>query len=69
LKNSNSGPRGGGGLLRWDLLVIETTPQVFKKIKQVEKGVLMKSLFLNTGAKIKEKEKGVSEEIKQGMFS
>jgi hypothetical protein len=35
----------------------------------VEKGVLMKSLFLNRGAKIKEKEKGVSEEIEQGRFS
>jgi hypothetical protein len=29
----------------------------------------VKSLFLNKGAKIKEKEKGVSEEIKQGRFS
>jgi hypothetical protein len=29
----------------------------------------MKSLFLNREAKIKEKEKGVSEEIKQGRFS
>jgi hypothetical protein len=29
----------------------------------------MKSLFLNGEAKIKEKETGVSEEIKQGRFS
>jgi hypothetical protein len=29
----------------------------------------MKSLFLNKEAKIKRKEKGVNEEIKQGRFS
>jgi hypothetical protein len=32
------GPKGGGGVLRWDLQVIETTPQVFKNFKQVEEG-------------------------------
>jgi hypothetical protein len=32
-----SGPRGGGGLLRSDLLVVETILQVFRIFKQVEK--------------------------------
>jgi hypothetical protein len=31
------GPRGGGGLLRSDLQVVETILQVFRIFKQVEK--------------------------------
>jgi hypothetical protein len=37
LKNSKSGPSGGGGLLRCDLQAVETILQVFRIFKQVEK--------------------------------
>jgi hypothetical protein len=38
--------------------VVETILQVFRIFKQVGKEVLVKPLFLNIGARIKEKEKG-----------
>jgi hypothetical protein len=57
-KNSKSGPSSGDDLLGCDLQVVEVILPSFQNFRTSVSVVLVKSLFLNKGAKIKEKEKG-----------